>query len=177
MNHSDNQSLQPYEASIEPRESKPRPSSHGITRLRGRRSRSWAWVLPLLALALLGAWLLRNPELRRDARNAIAGTEERDVVGTSGRTTATITELADVRRAEPGQRAELSNVPVTAVTGDESFSVGSGSERLTVRFAEGARGAAEGRVRVRAGQHVDLSGILRRGENVIYLQADQIRIR
>ncbi len=174
MNRSDERPLEPYDATIEPRTSSPARSGSGVARLRGRRSRSWLWVLPLLALVALGAWLLRNPELRRDARNAI---EERDVVGTSGRSSGTITELSDVRAAEPGGRAELSNVLVTDVTGDETFWVGTGGERLRVQFAEHATSADENRVRVRSGQKVDLSGTLRNGQNGMYLQADQLRIR
>jgi hypothetical protein len=173
MNRSDERPLEPYDATIEPRKSSPQRPGGGVARLRGRRSRSWLWVLPLLALLALGAWLLRYPELRRDARNAI---EERDVVGTSGRSSGTITELSDVRDAETGGRAELSNVLVTDVTGDETFWVGSGSERLRVQFAEHSS-ADENRVRVRSGQRLDLSGILRNGQTDIYLQADQLRIR
>jgi hypothetical protein len=95
----------------------------------------------------------------------------------SGRSTATITDLSEVQGAEPGRRAELSNVAVTAVTGDETFWIGSGSERLRVFFPEHAEGSEEDRVRVRSGQHVDLSGTLSTGQTGRYLNADQIRIR
>ena len=174
MNRSDERTLEPYDPAIEPRTSAPARQGGGVARLRGRRSRSWLWVLPLLAVVAVGAWVLRNPELRRDALNAVEG---RDVVGTSGRSGGTITDLSDVRAAEPGARAELSNVLVTAVTGDETFWVGSGSERLRVQFAEHATSGDENRIRVRSGQKLDLSGTLRDGQNGIYLQADQLRTR
>jgi hypothetical protein len=134
-------------------------------------------VLPLLALVVLGAWLLSDPELRRDARNAVGESDEREIVGTSGRSAATITELSEAQRAEPGDRAVLRNVAVTAVTGDATFWIGNGSERLRVQFGEHAPGLEEDRMRIRSGQHVDLSGMIRRSQHDRYLHADQIRIR
>ena len=176
MNRSDEKPLEPYDATIEPRRSESAHSSHGVTRLRGRRSRTWQWVVPLVALVVLGAWILRNTEVRREARNAIAS-EERGAVGTSGRAGGTITDLSAARAAEPGRRVELSSVPVTAVTNGETFSIGSGSERLTVRRPGAAERASEAGLGLRPGQLVDLSGTLRGGENGRYIQADQVRIR
>lgn len=129
-----------------------KPVVTGGARLQGHRRSPWGWLIPLLLVAIVGAWFFADRNRRAP---------DRDVVATSGTAGGTIASIAGLNaRTTAGRRVELQNARVSSVVGDRTFWVSDGSgNRALVVLNEQLSQQSERQLQVKAGQQAHVTGI------------------
>ncbi len=150
---------------------------------RKKGSSIWAWLIPLLLLLALAWWLISRNSHDTTTGGDVAPVATAGAVGNGGDASgavgagdataaggAPVTDIMAIvavpdRTSLAGRRVELANVPVGAVTGDETFWVGSSAtQQLFVALDRNPSTPVpeESRPNVDAGQKVSVAGVLQR---------------